>query len=145
MATSKKRTPGKAAGAGARNGQAKARDAVQKAKTQPSARGAAAPRKPGPVKLNDRQRDFLTRIHGAGATGFEVARTADQRTVDALVDRKLVKKGAKNKATGKPTFLLTRAGEKHLPAAPAPEVTSASAPLAPPEPAAVEPAPAPTA
>ncbi len=41
----------------------------------------------------------------------------------ALITRKLLKKGAKNKETGNPHYMLTKAGEKHL-ATPAKEGSS---------------------
>jgi hypothetical protein len=100
------------------------------------ATGAAA-RKPAARKLTDHQRDFLQKIHAAGEAGYEPTK-AEQRTIDALMDRKLVKRGAKSKETGKARFLLTKAGAKHLPppAAPAPEPAAAPAP----EPTAASPA-----
>jgi hypothetical protein len=72
-------------------------------------------RKPAQVKLSDRQREFLQRIHGAGEAGFEVGQKNDQRTIDALMDRKLIKRGAKNKESGRHRYLLSKTGLKHLP------------------------------
>lgn len=134
MATTKKGTTGMKAGAGARKGATKANGVAKqtetKAKAVPAAKGAATTRneKAAPVKINDRQRDFLTRIKGAGETGYEVGAKVEQRTIDALIERKLVKRGAKNKENGRARYLLTKVGEKHLP---------------PPAPAPTEPAPAP--
>jgi len=71
-------------------------------------------KKATPVKLNDRQRDFLKKIKDAGATGYEAGPSYEQRTIDALVDRKLVKRGAKDKASGKHRFSITKSGEKNL-------------------------------
>jgi hypothetical protein len=66
------------------------------------------------VKLNDRQRDYLKKIKDAGATGYEAGPSYEQRTIDALVERKLVKRGPKDKASGKHRFSLTKTGEKNL-------------------------------
>ncbi len=71
-----------------------------------------------PVKLSTRQHEFLKKIHDAGAAGYEVGLKSEQRTIDALLTRQLVKRGTKNKETGKSRFLLTKAGEKQLPTAP---------------------------
>jgi hypothetical protein len=106
-------------------------------KSKPAAR-AAAPKPAAPVKLNDRQREFLKKIKESGESGFEVAHKNDERTLDALSARKLVKHGAKNKESGKHRYLLTKAAEKHLPAAPA----AVPAPVVVPAPAAA-PAPVP--
>jgi hypothetical protein len=118
MAKSKKPARGKkaTAGKGAKKATRKAVKATTKKK--PAAKAAPAARKAAPVKLNDRQRDFLRRIGDAGAAGFTAAKSAEQRTIDALLDRKLVKKGARNKETGKTPYFLTKAAQKHLPAAP---------------------------
>jgi hypothetical protein len=66
------------------------------------------------VKLNDRQRDYLKKIKDAGTTGYEAGPSYEQRTIDALVERKLVKRGPKDKASGKHRFSLTKTGEKNL-------------------------------
>jgi len=79
-----------------------------------SASAAVAPRKAAPIKVNDRQREFLKKIQDAGEAGYEAGPSYEQRTIDALVERKLAKKGARDKQSGKSRFLLTRAGEKHL-------------------------------
>jgi hypothetical protein len=138
MATSKKGTTGTKAGAGARRGATKANGVAKTTRTGPAAKGAPASRKAGPVKINDRQREFLTRIKGAGESGYEVGKKVEQRTIDALVERKLVKRGAKNKESGNARYLLTRTGEKHLPAA-SPAPTMPAEPAAPTMPAEVTP------
>jgi hypothetical protein len=89
-----------------------------------SASRTAAPKKATAVKLNDRQRDFLKKIKDAGLTGYEAGPSYEQRTIDALVDRKLVKRGAKDKQTGKHRFMLTRSGEKQLTTGPTTATTS---------------------
>jgi hypothetical protein len=75
---------------------------------------AAAPKKTTVVKLNDRQRDLLRKINGAGLSGYEAGPSYEQRSIDALVERKLVKRGAKDKQSGKHRYSLTKTGEKQL-------------------------------
>jgi hypothetical protein len=72
----------------------------------------AAPKKAAGPKLNDRQVEFLKKIHGAGDAGYAAGK-GDDRTLDALSTRKLVKKGKKNPTTGKHHHHLTKMGEKH--------------------------------
>jgi len=126
MATTKKASTGTKAGAGARKGATKANGAAKETVSEPTASGATAPKKAVPIRLNDRQREFLKKIKDAGVAGYEAAQKVEQRTIDALFERKLVKKGAKNKETGKQPYLLTKAAERHLPAASPP--TSAPEP-----------------
>ena len=71
-----------------------------------------------PVKLTERQLEFLKMIHGAREPGFLVARKADQRTINALMDRKLIKKGAKDRESGNFRYSVSKAGEKHLTSSP---------------------------
>jgi hypothetical protein len=152
MATTKKATTGKKAGAGARKGATKAKGVAKTTKTRATAKAAPAPPKREPVKLNDRQREFLQKVKDAGESGYTAARSSDQRTIDALAARKLLKKRAKNKETGKTPYLLTKAAASHLPAvtppvqalAPEPVAAPIAAPAAaPPQATAVAPAPPP--
>src|SRR4051794_30393454 len=76
--------------------------------------GAAVKKKAAPVKLNDRQRDFLKKIKDAGEGGYFPAQKVEERTLTALVERKLVKQGAKDKEKKSRPYLLSKAGEKHL-------------------------------
>jgi hypothetical protein len=76
------------------------------------------------VKLNDRQRDFLKKIKDSGATGYEAGPSYEQRTIDALVERKLVKRGPKDKASGKHRFSITKTGEKNLGTGSTPSTTA---------------------
>ena len=123
MATTKKATTGKKAGAGARKGATKAKGVAKTTKTKVTAKAAPAapaPPKAVPAKLNDRQREFLQKVKDAGEAGYVVARSIEQRTIDALAARKMLKKGARNKETGKTPYFLTKAAANHLPAAAAP-------------------------
>jgi hypothetical protein len=149
MAT-KKATTGKTAGASARKGAAKAKGVAPKTKTKSKSKAAAkaapAPKKAAGPKLNDRQLELLKRIGAAGEAGYVAGKGPEQRSIDALVGRKLLKKGAKNKETGKTPYFVTKAGQKHLPAAtPAPSSSgapSSSEPLMASAPAPAAPTPA---
>lgn len=83
--------------------------AAASAKAEGGAKKAAAE-----IKLNDRQREFLKKVKDAGEPGYRIGQKIEQRTIDALVDRKLLKKGPKHKESGGFHYLLTKAGEKHL-------------------------------
>lgn len=120
MAATKKGSTGagKAGGpAAAKAGGAKRAGAAAGAGAKAAKAGAkgsdGAARKAAPVRVTDKQREMLQKIQGAGESGFDVAQKADQRVVDALVEKKLVKKTAKDKATGRVRYLLTKAGQKH--------------------------------
>ena len=102
-----------------------AKSATPKAAKKSGASKAAAPaaapakaaggvKKAGEVKLNDRQRDFLKKIKEAAEPGYLVGQKIEQRTIEALTVRKLLKKGPKNKESGGFHYVLTKAGEKHL-------------------------------
>ena len=79
----------------------------------------AAPKKPAPkkaavVKLTTSQNDMLKKVHGTGETGYPADKKAEQKTLDALQTRKLVKKGAKNKETGHVHYTTSSVGKKHV-------------------------------
>ncbi len=82
-----------------------------------AAKAPAAKKAAAPVKLTDRQLDFLKQIQGKGE-GYVLEKKAEQRTIDALLDRKLIKKGAKDKTSGHFRYMVSKAGEKHLQALP---------------------------
>jgi hypothetical protein len=88
--------------------------ATQATPPRPATAKAAA----APVKLTERQLEFLKMIHGTKEPGFLVGRKADQRTIDALMDRKLIKKGAKDRESGNFRYSVSKAGEKHLTSSP---------------------------
>lgn len=78
-------------------------------------KAAAAPKKAAaPVKLTERQLEFLKQIHGASAEGYMTAKKAEQKTLETLLDKKLIKKGAKDKASGNFRYTVSKAGEKHI-------------------------------
>jgi hypothetical protein len=72
-----------------------------------------ASKEAAPIKLTDRQRDFLKTI-SATKEGYTTAKKAEQKTIEALLDRKLIKRGAKDKQSGNYCYLVSKAGEKHL-------------------------------
>jgi len=90
---------------GTRSGTAKA--------SSPAAK-KVAPKAAAVVKLTDRQKDFLKTISAAKEQGYTTARKAEQKTIDVLLDRKLIKRGAKDKQGGGYCYLVSKAGEKHL-------------------------------
>ena len=87
-----------------------------------SAPKSAAPKKaaPVPVKLTDRQQDLLKMIYQTSATGYLADKKAEVKTLDALANKKLIKKGAKDKASGHVRYHVSKAGEKFLSTASAP-------------------------
>jgi hypothetical protein len=117
----KKAAPkGATAQTAAKAGTPKAKKTTQKSGTTAAAGAKKKAAKKAPaVKLTDKQRDLLQRVSGGGATGFTAANAAEQRQLDALQQKKLIKKGAKDKASGKVPFSVTKAGEKALATAPA--------------------------
>jgi hypothetical protein len=94
-------------------------------KSTPSAAKSAAPKKaapkkaaPAPIKLTTTQTDMLKKIGESGEPGYKTGKKAEQRTIDALQERKLIKRGAKDKATGSYHYLVSNAGKKHLGSSP---------------------------
>ena len=65
-----------------------------------------------PVKLTPTQGELLKKI-GGSETGYLAEKKAEQRTIDALLERKLIKKGAKDKASGNVNYMISSAGKKH--------------------------------
>jgi hypothetical protein len=97
-----------------------ATDTATKAETPkpaaaPKAPATAAPKKAAaPIKLTDRQLDFLKQIQGTKEAGYLGEKKAEQKTLEALLNRKLIKKAAKDKASGNFRYIVSKAGEKHL-------------------------------
>ncbi len=123
-------------------GAAKTETAPPKTTAAPkSAAAAAAPKKAAPkkaaapaVKLTSTQTDLLGRVHGSGEPGFRSAKKGEQRTLDALRERKLIKRGSKDKESGDFHYQVSNAGKKHIetnPTAPA-APTGAGTPSTPP-------------
>ena len=109
--------------AGAKKSAAKAETAPKKkaATTTTTAAAASAPKKAAgkkaaaaPIKLSSSQSDLLQKIGGTGDPGYRSEKKAEQRTLDALQNHKLIKKGAKHKESGSFHYLISSAGKKHL-------------------------------
>ena len=76
------------------------------------AKAAAKKGAEAPVKLTPTQGELLKKI-GGSETGYLAEKKAEQRTIDALLERKLIKKGAKDKASGNVNYMISSAGKKH--------------------------------
>jgi hypothetical protein len=90
-------------------------------KAAPKAKAAVKVKvkKPAPVKLTDKQLAFLKTVDAAGETGFKEDKKS-ATGLAALLGKKLIKKGAKDKATGFYCYTVSSAGKKHLSTASAP-------------------------
>ena len=76
---------------------------------------APAPKKQAvAIKLTPNQSDLLKKVHGAGEEGLPADTKGVAKSLEALKDKKLIKKGKKNKDTGHVHYHLSKAGEKHL-------------------------------
>ena len=75
----------------------------------------AAPKKAAaPIKLSASQDELLKKIGEAAEEGYTVAKKVEQRSVDSLLEKKLIKKGAKDKASGSLRYHISSSGKKHL-------------------------------
>lgn len=135
----------------AKKSDAKKGKAPQKTTAKPAAAKKAATakkapaKKAAPVKLTDRQQELLRNIHAKKEEGYPADSKSAAKSLEQLKDKKLVKKGAKNKTTGHVHYHISKAGEKHVgtaaaPPAPAPAATAPAPATAAP----AAPAPAPT-
>lgn len=70
------------------------------------------------VKLTDKQKSFLASIKTAEG-GYKAEKKAEAKAIESLLGKKLIKKGAKDKASGVYRYTVSKAGEKHLTDAPA--------------------------
>jgi hypothetical protein len=103
---SKKASPSVASGTAAKAGTPKKAAASKKAAPKKTASTA--------LKLTDRQLDVLKAVHGTKAAGYPADKKAEAKTLDALASKKLIKKGAKDKASGIVRYHVSKAGEKHV-------------------------------
>jgi predicted transglutaminase-like cysteine proteinase len=91
------------------------------AKTAPkkaAAKKSAAPKKKAaPVKLTEKHAELLKKVK-EHKDGY-LATKSDAKALESLQTKKLVKRGAKDKASGSYRYTVSKAGEKHL-GAPAP-------------------------
>jgi hypothetical protein len=105
--------------AGVKQGAAKKKAAATPQKTEPAA--TAAPKKPAaqkagvaPLKLTAPQSEMLQKINEASEPGYRSEKKAEQRTIEALQERKLIKRGSKHKESGSYHYLISSAGKRHL-------------------------------
>jgi len=96
--------------------------APKAAAAKPAVKKAA----PKPVKLSVSQTELLKKISGTSEPGYLAEKKAEQKTIDALLERKLVKKGSKHKEKGTYHHLISTAGKKHLETAAAEAAKSSS-------------------
>jgi hypothetical protein len=82
---------------------------------------AAAPKKAStpkkaaaPVKLSASQVELLKKIGGVTEAGYTLAKKAEQRSIDSLLEKKLIKKGAKDKTSGALRYHISSSGKKHI-------------------------------
>jgi len=80
-------------------------------------KGSAPKKKPAPVKLNERQAELLKKVREA-QEGYTAGK-GEAKSIESLLTRKLIKRGAKDKESGHYRFSTSRAGEKHLDTPPA--------------------------
>ncbi len=108
----KKAAPKKAAKGGASAGTATKTGTPKKS----SAKGATKvkAKKAAPVKLTDKQTEFLKSIHSAGEAGYKGDKKAEAKSLEALLGKKLIKRGAKDKASGHYSYSVSKAGHKHM-------------------------------
>src|SRR6185312_11137924 len=85
-------------------------------KTKATPKKAAAPTKaaPAPIKLSASQGEMLKKIGGAAETGYSIEKKVEQRSIDSLLEKKLIKKSAKDKSTGTVRYHISTAGTKHI-------------------------------
>jgi hypothetical protein len=67
-----------------------------------------------PVKLSTSQAELLRKVGGASEPGYRFEKKAEQRTLDALHERKLIKRGPKKKESGSYHYTISMAGIKSL-------------------------------
>lgn len=83
-------------------------------------------KKAAPVKLTDRQSEFLRTIHSAGEAGYKGDKKGEAKSLEALLGKKLIKRGAKDKASGHYSYSISKAGQKHIESSGGGSSTSAS-------------------
>ena len=105
------KAPEKSSSKGASKAAPKKTEAAAPAKAS-APKAAAKKGAEAPVKLTATQGELLKKIGGSEA-GYLAEKKAEQRTIDALLERKLIKKGAKDKATGNVNYSISSAGKKH--------------------------------
>jgi hypothetical protein len=93
--------------------------AVKAKATAPKAKKAAKKAPAAPAKLSSSQSELLKKISGTGEGGYLSDKKNEERTLEALRERKLIKRGAKDKEKGKYRYTISNAGKKHPESQPA--------------------------
>ncbi len=109
-----KRTTKKPAGTAAAAETATKAGTPKKAAAPKTTAPKAAPKKAPTIKLTDKQKELLQKVHSSGTTGYPPAQKNEERSLESLREKKLLKQGAKDKTTGKKPYMTTKAGEKFL-------------------------------
>jgi hypothetical protein len=91
-----------------------AKAAAPKATAKKPATKKAAPKKAATVKLTDKQAAMLKTISDAKEAGYPGDKKAEAKVIEALQTKKLIKRGAKDKANGSYRYMVSKAGVKHL-------------------------------
>ena len=102
---------------------------AKKKATAPKAKASlkkVSAKKAAPVKLSDNQSDLLRKVSGTGMSGMAADNKKLAKDLESLTAKKLLKKGAKNKATGHVHYHMSKAGEKHLGSSASPSPSSSS-------------------
>jgi hypothetical protein len=105
--SSAKKSTKASAGTAAKSGTPKKKKAATKG-------GAVKAKKAAPVKITDKQAEFLKQIHAAGESGYKGDKKAEAKSLEALLGKKLIKRGAKDKTSGHYSYSVSKAGHKHL-------------------------------
>ncbi len=79
---------------------------------KPNPKKAAAKKSAAPIKLTDGQVELLKKIGGTADTGYALDKKVEQRSIDSLLLKKLIKKGSKDKATGTLRYHISGGGKK---------------------------------
>ena len=108
----KKKAPKKAAAADAAT--ATPPSAAKPAKAASPAKAGVKKAAAAPVKLTTSQHELLTKIGAASEEGYTVGKKIEERSIEGLLTKKLIKKGAKDKASGSLRYHVSTAGKKHL-------------------------------
>jgi hypothetical protein len=82
------------------------------AKKKAAPKKASAKKAAAPLKLSASQGELLKKIGGAGDAGYAVDKK-EARSIESLLEKKLVKKGAKDKTSGSIPYHITNTGKKH--------------------------------
>ena len=77
-------------------------------------KGGAKKAAAAPIKLSSSQQDLLKKIGEAPEPGYTLGKKIEQRSIDGLLEKKLIKKGAKDKESGNVRYLISSAGKKHI-------------------------------